>query len=69
MNLSGGQDWAPVVIRKKPEKSSDLKDEKTVNAVRGGGAPRVAIVEKLPCLTSSLRAPRCSAGSPYGRCN
>lgn len=37
MNLGTGQDWNPVVIRKKQPTNSDLKDESAVNAARRAG--------------------------------
>ena len=34
MNLGTNQDWAPVVLRKKPQTAAARKDEAAVNAVR-----------------------------------
>eukprot|EP00798_Chlamydomonas_sp_ICE-L_P011874 gene11874-14980_t len=38
MHGNAGQDWNPVVIRKKPQGSGALKDEAAVNAARRSGA-------------------------------
>ncbi|KAI8469924.1 MAG: multi protein bridging factor 1-domain-containing protein [Monoraphidium minutum] len=37
MNVGGGQDWDPVVLRKKPVSAAAAKDEKAVNAARRAG--------------------------------
>lgn len=38
MNPHGGQDWDPVIIRKKPVSQAAAKDEASVNAARRAGA-------------------------------
>jgi hypothetical protein len=37
MNMNGGADWEPVVIRKKTQTAAQRKDEAAVNAVRASG--------------------------------
>jgi hypothetical protein len=36
--MHGGQDWDPVIIRKKPASQAAAKDEASVNAVRASRA-------------------------------
>ena len=50
MNMQSGQDWEPVVFRKKKPTATQSKDAKNVNAVSGG----TAVVSLLFSLHLSL---------------
>lgn len=56
--MHGGQDWDPVIIRKKPASQAAAKDEASVNAVRRrcGGRARERIALTLFGRRPSLRA-------------
>lgn len=55
MNLGGGQDWAPVVLRKKKPTASESKDEAAVNAARRQGLA-VETEKKFAAGTNSKAA-------------
>lgn len=48
MNLGSGQDWEPVVVRKRAPSNSQLKDEAAVNAARRAGLQVDTVRKQTP---------------------